>query len=423
MKKLALITITTLTLGSAAFAQYSEFSDNAQESASKFTLSSDANTLQIGGRVSGYYQYRSLQDGYNNKKNNAFFFKDVDLDFYGKSSNKFVYEIQLSVLDLLSAAAIGNSATGTTAQANSNADPNPYNPGFKAVYFQYRGWPVHVKFGYDKLPYSQGSMSDVWSTPYWSHAELFGGDIFSRRDLGLTLNYRTWHDRLNFYAGAYSGMGENIFQYGMDGSGRPEFIVRGEFSWPGKVKYHIIDNEIAPKPTFRVGLNARYMDKTQPDGRSIYEDAPDAPGIKYHTRVFDGKRLAYGGDAMFKYKGFSATLEGHLMDMKPTNAGDGLFGGTPESFNKGNVKGGGFVVGANYVAQKFKSVFSASYESFNANDLIDGKEEWLYIGYAYKVGGFNSVIKVHYYLPVTEDVNLHEIKYTSQLRIGYQVIF
>lgn len=422
MKKLLLTIVSVTAVSLVANAQYSEFSDNAQESASKYTLSSDNNVLEIGGRVSGYYQNRPLKEGQTNKKQNGIFFKDVDLDFYGKSSNKFVYEIQLSMLDLLTAAAVGNNF-GSPAQSSSNVDPNPYNPGFKAVYFQYRGWPVHIKFGYDKLPYSQGSISDVWSTPFWSHAELFGGDIFSRRDLGVTLNYRTFKNRINLYAGAYSGLGENFFQYGMDGSGKLEYIGRAEYSFPGKLKYHIIDNEITPKPAFRIGVNARYMDKTQPTGRSIYEDAPDAPGNRYHTRIFDGKRSIMGADFMFKYKGFSATLEGHMLNMKPTDPNDGLYGGTPASFHGNEIKGGGYSAGANYNYPKWKSVLSVNYESFNVNDLIKGKEEWFYIGYAYKVLGFNSVMKVHYYIPVTEDEVHRPLRYTAQLRVGYQVIF
>jgi hypothetical protein len=423
MKKLLFSFLTVIAATGVAHAQYSEFGENAQESASKYTISSDNNILQIAGRVSGFYQYRPLKSGNVDKKNNNFFFKDVDLDFYGKASNKFVYEIQVSMVDLLTAAAVGNSIANTTAQAGSNTDPNPYNPGFKAVYFDYRGWPVHIKFGYDKIPYSQGSMSDVWSTPFWSHAELFGGDVFSRRDLGVTLNYRRWNNRLNFYAGAYSGVGENIFQYGLDASGRPEYIGRAEFCWPGKIKYHVIDHDISAKPTFRVAVNGRYTNKTQPTGHLINEDLPDAPGNRYHTRIFDGKKTIVGADMIFKYKGFSATFEAHRMNLKPTSQSDALYGGTPASFNNGVVKGGGIATGANYIVQKYKSVVSVNYENFNVNDLISGSEEWLYFGYAYKVGGFNSVLKAQYYVPMFGDSPQRQLKYTGQFRIGYQVIF
>ncbi len=423
MKKQLLLLAAGTILCASAQAQYSEFGgDNSNDVASKFTLSSDNNLLEIGGRVSGYYENRFLKNGQENKKHNGFAFKDIDLDFYGKTSGKFEYEVQLSTLDIVSAAAVANTLSSPVAQTGSNYNPNPYNPGFKAAYLQYKGWPVHIKFGYDKLPYSQGSISDVWRTPNWSHANLIGGDFFSRRDIGVTLNSRVWKNRINLYAGAYSGLGETFFEYGGDASGKFEYIGRAEFCWPGKMKYSIVDGDIAQKPTFRVAVNARYMDKTQPAGRSVYADIPDAPG-PYGTKMLDGKRLAYGADAIIKYRGLSATLEGHIIDLKPTNASDALYYGTPASFNKGEVKAGGIVTGVNYNWKKLKSVISINYESFNANDLIDGHEEWLYIGYAYTVGGFNSVIKAEYYIPMKEDVNLDPLKYSAQLRIGYQVVF
>ncbi len=423
MKKHLLLLLAGACLSGAAHAQYSEFGgDNANDVASKFTLSSDANVLEIGGRVSGYYENRMLKDGYSNKKHNGFAFKDIDLDFYGKTARKFEYEIQLSMLDIITAASSGNTTTPSTVQAASNVQANPYNPGFKAAYLQYKGSVLRIKFGYDKLPYSQGSISDIWRTPNWSHANLFGGDLFSRRDLGVTLNSRLWKNRINVYAGAYSGLGENVFEYGGDGSGKLEYIARVEFSYPGKMKYSTIDAEIVQKPTFRVAVNVRYMDKKQPTGRVIADDIPDAAG-PYGTRIFDGKRTCFGADAILKYKGFSATLEGHIIDMKPTSAADALYYGTPTSFNKSDVKAGGIVAGANYNWEKIKSVVSLNYENFNANDLVDGHEEWFYIGYAYKVGGFNSVLKAEYYIPLQEDKNLDPLKYKAQLRVGYQVVF
>jgi hypothetical protein len=73
-----------------------------------------------------------------------------------------------------------------------------------------------------------------------------------------------------------------------------------------------------------------------------------------------------------------------------------------------------------------------NYENFNVNDLTKGHEEWMYLGYAYKVAGFNSVVKVQYYRPLVEDASApvkapnpypEVLKYTGQLRVGYQVIF
>ncbi len=406
MKKLLLLLLGA-TMVHSSYAQFSEFVNNS--AASAFTLSSDNNTLQIGGRVSAFYEYRALKSGVTNLDHNGWTPKDGDLDLLGKTSSKFVYEFHISILDLATAAATQNTN-------------NPANPGIKAGYLQYVGCPVTIKLGYDKVPFSQGNLNEVWGTPMWSHANLYGGDLFARRDFGLTLNYATWKSRINLYGGAYSGMGENFFEYGNDASGTFEYIGRAEFCYPGKMKYQPIDEDNSPTPQIRIAVDARYMDKKQPAGQSILANDPDAPGA-YGIRIFDGKRTVYGSDFMFKYMGISALFETDIIRMQPTSPTDPLYDGTPASFNGGYIMAGGFVTGLNYNFEKIRSVFSVQYESFNTNDLIAGQQQWVYLGYAYKVSGFNSVFKAEYYIPTEEDKIQNPLKYTGQLRVGYQVVF
>ena len=417
MKKILLFALAGTMLSTSLHAQFSEFQNNT--GANPFTLSSDNNTLQIGGRVSFYYENRLLKSGYNynNLSHNGFDVKDADLDILGKTVNKFTYEFHMSLIDLTTAAATGNTA-------------NPANPGIKAAYLQYTGFPVHIKFGYDKLPFAQGSLSEVYGTPMWSHANLYGGDLFSRRDIGLTLQSRFWKNRINLYGGIYSGMGENFFEYGNDQSGRFEYIGRAEFSFPGKMTYHTIDEDNSSTLRFRVAVNARYEDKTQPNGGSVVASYPDMPGA-YGIRMINGKRGVYGADALVKFKGISATFETDMVRMQPASDIDPLYYGTPTSYNGKYVKAGGYNAGLNYNWEQLHSVFSVMYEDFNANDLavnvssahMAGEQAWLYFGYAYKVNGFNSVLKVEYYRPAIESANLNALKYDGQIRIGYQVVF
>ncbi len=404
-----------IALSTASRAQFSEFQNNV--GATPFTLSSDNNTFQIGGRVSFYYENRFLKANQDNLSHNGFDVKDADLDFLGKTASKFTYEFHLSVIDLATAAATLNTA-------------NPANPGIKAGYLQYTGFPVYIKFGYDKLPFSQGSLSEVYGTPMWSHANLYGGDLFSRRDIGLTLQAPLWKHRINLYGGVYSGMGENFFEYGNDASGRFEYVGRAEFSYPGKMKYHVIDEENSPIVQFRVAANARYEDKTQPNGGNVVTSYPDAPGA-YGIRMINGKRGVYGGDAVILFKGISATFETDMVRAQPADANDPLYYGTSTTVNGKYVKAGGYAAGLNYNWQQIRSVFSVMYEDFNANDLAinatgaqsAGEQAWLYLGYAYKVNGFNSVFKFEYYRPTVESANLNPLKYYGQIRVGYQIVF
>jgi len=412
MKKLLLLTLAG-AISYVSHAQFSEFEGNA---GSTFTLSSDNNTLQIGGRTSFFYQYRVMKSYQGESTNepkldkDGFQIKDMDLDLLGKTSSKFVYEFHISLVDLATAAATNNTA-------------NPANPGIKAGYLMYVGWPVHIKFGYDKLPFSLGSISDVYATPQWSHSNLASGDLFSRRDIGLTLNYETWKSRINAFAGIYSGMGENFYEYGQDNSGSFEYVGRVEFRYPGKMTYHNVDEENSPVPQLRVGINGRYENKTQPTGQpTVLQSYPDEVG-PYGIRMIDGKRSIYGGDLTVKYKGLSATFEDEIINMQPVDANDPLFNATPSSFNKGIIMAGGYVAQVMYNSEKIHSTFSVSYEDINVNDLIVGDQQWLNLSYAYKVNSFNSVFKIEYYLPEKEDVNSNPLKYTAQLRVGYQVVF
>ncbi len=415
MKKLLLFIIGGITFSVASRAQFSEFQNNI--GTSPFTLSSDNNTFQIGGRVSFYYQNRFLKSNEDNLKHNGFDVKDADLNFLGKTANKFTYEFHLSVIDLATAAATGNTA-------------NPANPGIKAAYLQYTGFPVYIKFGYDKLPFSQGSLSEVYGTPMWSHANLYGGDLFARRDIGLTLQSRLWKNRINLYGGIYSGMGENFFEYGNDASGRFEYVARAEFCYPGKMKYHVIDEENSPVLQFRVAANARYEDKTQPNAGNVLTSYPDMPGA-YGIRMLNGKRGVYGGDAVVKYRGISATFETDIVRMQPASINDPLYNTSSTTLNGKYVNAGGYCAGLNYNWEALHSVFSVMYEDFNANDLavnsssshMSGEQAWLYLGYAYKVNGFNSVFKAEYYRPAIESASLNPLKYYGQIRIGYQVVF
>ena len=417
MKKLLLFTLVGVAVSAVSHAQFSEFQNNIGPT--PFTLSSDNNTLEIGGRTSFYYENRLLKPGrnYSNLSHNGFDVKDADLDILGKTVTKFVYEFHLSLIDLATAAATGNTA-------------KPANPGIKAAYLQYRGFPVYIKLGYDKVPFSQGSLSEVWGTPMWSHANLYGGDLFSRRDLGLTLQSRLWKNRINLYGGIYSGMGENFFEYGNDASGRFEYIGRAEFSWPGKMKYHVIDEENSPTLQFRVAVNARYTDKTQPNGGTTLANYPDMTNTYGGIRMINGKRGVYGADALVKFKGISATFETEMIRMQPASDADPLYWGTPTSFNGKYVKAGGYCAGLNYNYEKLHSVVSVMYEEFNTNDLavngsaahVANTQAWLYFGYAYKVNGFNSVIKVEYYRPAIES-NENPLKYDGQIRFGYQIVF
>ena len=373
----------------------------------QFVMQSGDNTVQISGLTGIFYQDRFLKPGLDNFKNNEFSLRNLQLELDVKHKKDWRFKFKVDFAKIL---------------ANTGGNFDPENPGISNVYVEYRALPVKFKLGFDKLPYSQGSINDVFSTPFWSRGILTSGAMFSRRDLGLTLHYPMLNDRINLYGGVYSGLGENVLTLpDADPSGQPEYVGRIDFSYPTKNAYTEVDMDNTPTPIFRAGLNGRYTNKTVngPTAAKFPADSNDA----YFLRLVNGKKLIYGFDACAMYRGFSAQIEYHIINIQPSNPNDRLFMGTTPAFNGGKVNAGGLLARVYYNSKPLKSTLSLQYENINVNDLITGNQQWLSVGYAYLVNGYNSVFKVHYYRPLQEDVNQNALKYTGQVRVGYQYQF
>jgi hypothetical protein len=180
MKYLVTIVITCLT--------YSSFA--------QLTLGNGKHVLEITGSLSTYYNHRVIKpDATNQNKNkDRFRLRDAQLQLEGRYKNILEYELQVDFVDLAS------SATGII---------DAENPGLMDAYFIYKGLKfVHIQVGYGKLYYSRSSMVPFVYSPYWQRAELVRGNLFSRRDVGVTLMKGFWRQRVNLYAGVYTGLGE-----------------------------------------------------------------------------------------------------------------------------------------------------------------------------------------------------------------------
>lgn len=396
MKKITTLTLAGLVLFALAIPLKAQY-----------TFQSGDNTLQISALTAVYYQYRFMKPGETSLKNDKFALRNLQLEVENRSGNNWEFKFKVDFAKVIS---------------GGGAAFDPENPGLSNAYVQYGGLPVKFKLGFDKLPYSQGSLNDVFSTPYWSRGILTSGAMFSRRDLGLTLSYPFWQQRINTYAGVYTGLGENIIYNGdTDPSGNLEYLGRIDVSYPTRYRYNEVDLVGVPIPMFRLGLNARYTDKSQPTAKNSLPSID--PTDSYGLRLVNGQKMITGVDFSAQYRCFSAQAEYHLISMKPKDPNDPLFGGTTSDFNNGKVQAGGLLTRVYYHAQKIKSTFSAQYENINVNSLVDGHQEWLSVAYAYNVKGWDSVFKIHYFRPLKEDYNSDPLKYTGQIRVGYQYQF
>ncbi|RYZ30006.1 MAG: hypothetical protein EOP49_40155, partial [Sphingobacteriales bacterium] len=182
-------------------------------SQAQLTLTNGNHTLEISGGISSYYNSRPLKDGEDDRKKDRFKLRDAQIQLEGRIGNTWEYELQMDFAD-------------QAANANG-ADFDPENPGLMDAYVIYKGLGfVNIQAGYGKIYYSRSSMTPFVYSPFWQRAELTRGSIFSQRDVGVTVMKDFWNQRINAYAGIYSGLGELSLNGDNDASGQPEYAAR-----------------------------------------------------------------------------------------------------------------------------------------------------------------------------------------------------
>ncbi|MEP0479208.1 MAG: porin, partial [Nonlabens sp.] len=290
----------------------------------QLSISSGEHNLEISARLSTYYNQRFLNPGEEERDKNRFKLRDAQLIIEGRIKNDWEYEVQVDFADI---------------GANSSTDIDPANPGLMDAFVTYKGFdPFNIKVGYSKLPYSRSSLTPFPYSTYWQRAQVVRGDIFSRRDVGITLYKDLWKKRINAYAGMYTGLGEASISGDNDASGNPEFIGRVDLSYPAPMKYRQVDYVHTPIPLFSIGVNGRYSNKNLPEGEVFPEGATGEYGLK----LIDGKKYTYGMDLTFQYMGFSGQFEIHQVNAQPQNENDPLFLGLTPEQTDGKVLAGGY---------------------------------------------------------------------------------
>ncbi len=375
------------------------------EASGQLSITNGAHNLQISGRFSTYYNYRFLKDDRTNLQKNRFRLRDAQVQFEGRYRDQIEYELQVDFADL------SNAATGTI---------DGENPGLMDAFVTIKSLEfVDIKIGYGKLPYSRSSLVPFIYTPYWQRVEMVRGDIFSRRDIGVSLIKSFWKQRITVQGGVYNGIGEIALRGNNDPSGAPEFVGRIDIAYPSRYRYRDIDDRVSPTPMFNFGANIRHTDKSQPQGGLL---PPGAVG-EYAVKVIDGIKTGYGFDVSAQYMGLSAQFEMHQFILEPANPNSFLFQGLNEDFHEGFVRAGGFYGQMNYFSLKLNSIFSARFESLNINDLAEGELQRFSAAYAYQLDGFRSMIKAQYFMVISEEELIDALSWTEQIRIGIQYNF
>lgn len=370
----------------------------------QLTLGNGEHVLEFSGGVSTYYNQRVWKETTDNKNKDRFRLRDAQLQLEGRFKNTLEYELQVDFVDLAS------FATG---------EIDPENPGLMDAYVIYKGLGfVDVQMGYGKLYYSRSSLVPFTYSPYWQRTQLVRGNLFSRRDVGLTLMKDFWRQRINAYAGVYTGLGELSLRGDNDATGQPEYVGRVDFAYPTRYRYRDIDDKVSPIPMFQIGANGRYMNKPLPVGRSFPAYSTGEFGLK----IINGERYAYGMDAAFQFMGFSAQFEIHQLLIRPQWEDDALFQGFTLDQTDGIVRAGGYMTQLNYFHKAWKTIYSVRFEELDLNDLVPGNSQRLSIALAYQFKGFDSMVKFQYFSILSEEV-IDPLRWTEQFRVGWQYNF
>jgi Phosphate-selective porin O and P len=354
----------------------------------QLSLTNGQHTLDISGLVTGFYNQRFYKPGEDNFKKNRFGLRDAQLNLEGRIGTRYEYRLQVDFADIAS----------TT--------PDPENPPILDANFTYkipRGVDVTVGFG--KVPYSRASLVPFTYSPYFQRAELVRGGIFGRRDMGVTLRRSLWQQRINLAAGAYTGLAESSLSTGdNDRRGNPEIVGRADLAWPARYRYRDIDVDHVPIPMLAIGLNARYADKAQ------------TTGADYQLTTIDGRRTAAGFDVSAQWQGVSAQFEAHRLRAEPRDL-TRLYG-QPTSY----FQAGGYVAQLNYYFKPARLILSGRYENWNLNDLAPGQNRRISAAVAWRLDGWNSVIKAQWQHALEEEPGLGDINWTEQVRVGWQLV-
>ena len=371
-------------------------------------ISNGDNSIEFGGTMSTYYQYRDYSPGSKSKMDkNTFKLKDARFDIKGAYGEDYEYHLQVDL------AAMNNST-------------DPAAPPVYDANFTYKGLKKSVGtfiIGWDKLPYSYSSLIEHEWSPFWERPEITKGDFFSRRDVGIRLERTFLHDKMKYYAEVSTGVGEVALGNVNDPSGALEYIGRLEYSYPERRKKEFLDTKISKTPYFTIGVNGRYSNRRLPVGKSFLpgENGALLDDTARNFKVIDGEKLIYGADICMMYQGFSAQFEIHQLKGTPQNITSPLVYAPENGKYYSNFLAGGWYGQLNYFAKALKTSFSLRYDELNASSLVKGDSKHLAAAVTYQLRGYHSMLKAEFLRNLSQtETAIVSSGWQNQYRIGWQ---
>lgn len=353
-----------------------------------FSFSSGTNSIEFSGLLTTIYNHRFYDEQETDLKKNHFALKDAQFKVEGLVYKIFEYELQMDLANLLV----------------DRIDKEDLDTIIQDAFVEI-DLPVDIKIGYQKIPYSFLSMCTMADSPFLDRYEFIDEAIY-RRDVGLTVKYKFWKQRINLYAGAYNGDGKILKN--TDGSGFPEFVARISAAYPSRYRYDEVDLKVSPIPLFAVGANVRY---TQKDTDIVNDDDDNYP------LMVNGKRLVIGADAAASFMGFSAQAEYHLLKGIPSDSSSIFLAIESDSF-----LANAYVMQANYYIKPINTILAVRYDNIDSSSLIlDNNRRTICYGINYLFRNeYAAAIKLNYFqhlpTPAGDEWKEDEIRLSLQLK-------
>jgi len=345
--------------------------------------------LEISGVVYTFYNRRFYKEGETNKDKNLFRLRDARIKFIGDLKKKIAFNLDINFAGL--------ESLNTDESATFNPFLNDANITWTAP------GDIDLSVGYMGIDYGRSSMASIFTSPFMERPQFTKGDYYNRRDLGVCLTRQFWDKRVRLNAGVYNGLGTPLPDN--DKSGNLLYSARADFSYPQKVDYDEADLDHLDKPNFAVGVNGMYSNKQK------------APDPEYPIYV-NGKRMVYGADFQFMYKGLSFQAEINQMRGTPNDTNDVWLNGQNTSY----FRSGAWTVSASYYITKAKSLIALRYDDVNLNDIVRGDDRrQLSIAYSYMLNDFKTCFRIQYWKRFNQGLT-GEPWNQDQLRVGVQVL-
>lgn len=353
----------------------------------QFSLYRPNSSIEFSGNITAFYNQRFYKADADDKSKNRYELDYAIFRIDGIQNKVWNYQLQLNNAALI----YTSSSDGFLMQAD--------------VAYTSLNDAISIDVGYNKIPFCRSSLIPNTDSPFLQRPGVARGGVFNRRDAGVTVRYSLLNKMINLYGGSYTGINGPRLKGENDPSGKLEYVGRIELSYPARLRYREVELTSVPIPIFAIGVNARFAEKKL------------TSGADFPFQTLYGKKMGYGGDVTFTWKGFTAMAEVVYFKMTPNDPL--LLYGKPTDY----FKAGGAVLSANYFLRPVNSVFAVRYDSFNPNDLIKGDtESTLSFAYNYLFDSQRAALKAHYFKRI-KDKDAAKVWNDDQLRIALQFQF